>query len=239
MTMPAHMLGQQPQQRQRAVSASSSTTAGVGASLASSLSSTTSTGKVSKASGSGVTKRSMGAVTSVDDLEAKQAKPTTNRADINEKRRRRRESHNAVERRRRDNINEKIQELSSLLPDFGSDVQNKVLLFAATGLEVSELRNHLVFPLSLVPLGLDPSSLCRVHQNDASPRVASARADDGAGKRLPTPPSALRNGRARASFDGPSGNCIRASSTVWCHGRGRLWRHRRRGLSPRWTAGWR
>ncbi|KAI9293744.1 HLH-domain-containing protein [Neoconidiobolus thromboides FSU 785] len=33
-----------------------------------------------------------------------------------EKRRRRRESHNAVERRRRDNINEKIQELSTLLP---------------------------------------------------------------------------------------------------------------------------
>ncbi len=35
---------------------------------------------------------------------------------INEKRRKRRESHNAVERRRRDHINEKIQELSSLLP---------------------------------------------------------------------------------------------------------------------------
>ncbi|KAL1920101.1 uncharacterized protein VTP21DRAFT_1247 [Calcarisporiella thermophila] len=34
-----------------------------------------------------------------------------------EKRRRRRESHNAVERRRRDNINERIQELSALLPD--------------------------------------------------------------------------------------------------------------------------
>ncbi|KAG2219492.1 hypothetical protein INT45_010412 [Circinella minor] len=34
-----------------------------------------------------------------------------------EKRRRRRESHNAVERRRRDNINERIHELSTLLPD--------------------------------------------------------------------------------------------------------------------------
>ncbi|KAI8092559.1 helix-loop-helix DNA-binding domain-containing protein [Halteromyces radiatus] len=34
-----------------------------------------------------------------------------------EKRRRRRESHNAVERRRRDNINERIQELSTLLPE--------------------------------------------------------------------------------------------------------------------------
>ncbi|KAI9248554.1 hypothetical protein BDA99DRAFT_524999 [Phascolomyces articulosus] len=36
---------------------------------------------------------------------------------IMEKRRRRRESHNAVERRRRDNINERIQELGTLLPD--------------------------------------------------------------------------------------------------------------------------
>ncbi|KAI9357000.1 hypothetical protein DFJ73DRAFT_758397 [Zopfochytrium polystomum] len=42
-----------------------------------------------------------------------------------ERRRRRRESHNAVERRRRDNINEKIHELSSLLPEFPSEAQNK------------------------------------------------------------------------------------------------------------------
>ncbi|KAG0164343.1 hypothetical protein DFQ28_009176 [Apophysomyces sp. BC1034] len=34
-----------------------------------------------------------------------------------EKRRRRRESHNAVERRRRENINERIQELGTLLPE--------------------------------------------------------------------------------------------------------------------------
>ncbi|KAG0242302.1 hypothetical protein BGW41_004516 [Actinomortierella wolfii] len=44
---------------------------------------------------------------------------------LNEKRRRRRESHNAVERRRRDNINEKIQELSTLLPDTYIDSANK------------------------------------------------------------------------------------------------------------------
>ncbi|KAG8889474.1 hypothetical protein FRB98_004159 [Tulasnella sp. 332] len=36
---------------------------------------------------------------------------------LHEKRKRRRESHNAVERRRRDNINEKISELSTLLPE--------------------------------------------------------------------------------------------------------------------------
>ncbi|KAF1807584.1 helix-loop-helix DNA-binding domain-containing transcription factor [Mucor lusitanicus] len=40
-----------------------------------------------------------------------------NHQEIFEKRRRRRESHNAVERRRRDNINERIQELSTLLPE--------------------------------------------------------------------------------------------------------------------------
>ncbi|KAF8067684.1 HLH-domain-containing protein [Lyophyllum atratum] len=40
----------------------------------------------------------------------------------NEKRRRRRESHNAVERRRRDNINEKISELATLIPECLLDV---------------------------------------------------------------------------------------------------------------------
>lgn len=34
-----------------------------------------------------------------------------------EKKRQRRESHNAVERRRRENINERIHELATLLPD--------------------------------------------------------------------------------------------------------------------------
>ena len=42
-----------------------------------------------------------------------------------EKRRRRRESHNLVERRRRDNINERIQELGLLLPDATLDGANK------------------------------------------------------------------------------------------------------------------
>ncbi|KAJ1541723.1 hypothetical protein HK405_010467 [Cladochytrium tenue] len=44
---------------------------------------------------------------------------------IVEKRRRRRESHNAVERRRRDHINEKIQELNALLPEVPTEAQNK------------------------------------------------------------------------------------------------------------------
>lgn len=43
----------------------------------------------------------------------------------NEKRRRRRESHNAVERRRRDNINEKISELATLIPECMLDPSGK------------------------------------------------------------------------------------------------------------------
>jgi hypothetical protein len=44
---------------------------------------------------------------------------------VMEKRRRRRESHNLVERRRRDNINDRIQELGLLLPDNTLDGANK------------------------------------------------------------------------------------------------------------------
>lgn len=42
-----------------------------------------------------------------------------------EKKRRRRESHNAVERRRRDNINDRINELATLLPDRDANKANK------------------------------------------------------------------------------------------------------------------
>jgi hypothetical protein len=42
-----------------------------------------------------------------------------------DKKRRRRESHNAVERRRRDNINERIFELSTLLPERDATKNNK------------------------------------------------------------------------------------------------------------------
>lgn len=55
------------------------------------------------------------------------------------KRRRRRESHNMVERRRRDNINERIQELSHLVP------QHR--------LEDEKVRKHLVNNGSLSPAG--------------------------------------------------------------------------------------
>ncbi|KAG9091654.1 hypothetical protein FRC06_000479 [Ceratobasidium sp. 370] len=60
----------------------------------------------------GQSPKSLGAkVTMAEDIAQKQAQL------LSEKRRRRRESHNAVERRRRDNINEKISELSTLIPE--------------------------------------------------------------------------------------------------------------------------
>jgi Helix-loop-helix DNA-binding domain len=55
--------------------------------------------------------------------------PVTKQAILaNEKRRRRRESHNAVERRRRDNINEKISELATLIPECMLDPSGKFYL---------------------------------------------------------------------------------------------------------------
>lgn len=61
---------------------------------------------------SGASPKSLGAKVAMgEDIANKQAQL------LSEKRRRRRESHNAVERRRRDNINEKISELSTLIPE--------------------------------------------------------------------------------------------------------------------------
>lgn len=45
---------------------------------------------------------------------------------VQEKRRRRRESHNLVERRRRDNINDRIVELSMIVPDCAEDEQSSL-----------------------------------------------------------------------------------------------------------------
>ncbi|KAG8731075.1 hypothetical protein FRC11_005212 [Ceratobasidium sp. 423] len=73
----------------------------------------------SLAMGAGASPKSLGAkVSMAEDLAAKQAQL------LSEKRRRRRESHNAVERRRRDNINEKISELSTLIPD---ELSNQII----------------------------------------------------------------------------------------------------------------
>ncbi|EUC61143.1 retrograde regulation protein [Rhizoctonia solani AG-3 Rhs1AP] len=74
--------------------------------------STSSFGFASSLAMAGASPKSLGAkVSMAEDLAVKQAQL------LSEKRRRRRESHNAVERRRRDNINEKISELSTLIPE--------------------------------------------------------------------------------------------------------------------------
>ncbi|RCH98199.1 hypothetical protein CU098_010789 [Rhizopus stolonifer] len=66
---------------------------------------------------------------------------------IMEKRRRRRESHNAVERRRRDNINERIQELGTLLPDSlddGVNRMNKGTILRKSVEQIRKLQNDVV-----------------------------------------------------------------------------------------------
>ncbi|KAL9552690.1 hypothetical protein MBANPS3_003648 [Mucor bainieri] len=66
---------------------------------------------------------------------------------IMEKRRRRRESHNAVERRRRDNINDRIQELGTLLPDAvddGVNRMNKGTILRKSVEQIRKLQNDVV-----------------------------------------------------------------------------------------------
>ncbi|KAI9281589.1 Myc-type, basic helix-loop-helix domain-containing protein [Sporodiniella umbellata] len=63
-----------------------------------------------------------------------------------EKRRRRRESHNAVERRRRDNINERIQELGTLLPfSIEEGKLNKGTILRKSVDQIRELQNDVHF----------------------------------------------------------------------------------------------
>lgn len=56
--------------------------------------------------------------------------PSVGTGGTEEKRRKRRESHNAVERRRRDNINDRIAELSTMLPEFADDANAQVYFIA-------------------------------------------------------------------------------------------------------------
>ncbi|KXN84463.1 hypothetical protein AN958_12438 [Leucoagaricus sp. SymC.cos] len=72
----------------------------------------------------GGTPQSQGAPQGVNVVSQVQTAAEKQAAIANEKRRRRRESHNAVERRRRDNINERISELATLIPECMLDVGN-------------------------------------------------------------------------------------------------------------------
>ena len=86
----------------------------------------------------------------------------------NEKRRRRRESHNAVERRRRDNINEKISELATLIPE--------CMLDPTCGSSRSKLHSHrftLTCSAGGLPASEDPMALVEPKKED------SAETDNG------------------------------------------------------------
>ncbi|KAI9280697.1 helix-loop-helix DNA-binding domain-containing protein [Sporodiniella umbellata] len=65
-------------------------------------------------------------------------------AEILEKKQRRRESHNAVERRRRGNINDRIQELASLLPSSREAVKlNKGAILRRSVEHIRQLHEEL------------------------------------------------------------------------------------------------
>ena len=68
----------------------------------------------------------------------------------NEKRRRRRESHNAVERRRRDNINEKISELATLIPECMLDPSGEHLIVSASIVETASAMALGSLPLAFL-----------------------------------------------------------------------------------------
>ncbi|KAI5478819.1 hypothetical protein MNV49_004551 [Pseudohyphozyma bogoriensis] len=96
----------------------------------------------------------------LDDVE-EEGGTTGKAALLTEKRRKRRESHNAVERRRRDNINDRISDLASLLPEVlleqatnGADDGDEGSPSAATGLGGASLVASLgTGPEMLVPSG--------------------------------------------------------------------------------------
>ncbi|GAA5939088.1 uncharacterized protein JCM15063_004419 [Sporobolomyces koalae] len=71
------------------------------------------------AAGSNKSKKAAQPQQSLEDVQEEEGddKPFGAGGDVSEKRRKRRESHNLVERRRRDNINDRIAELSELVPE--------------------------------------------------------------------------------------------------------------------------
>ncbi|KAH9948029.1 HLH-domain-containing protein [Amylocystis lapponica] len=91
----------------------------------------------------------------------------------NEKRRRRRESHNAVERRRRDNINEKISELATLIPE--SLLDPNATLTMPTSLSAS--GEDLIFGGASVPSGVGATANAAA-ADKPSAKDGSAEPDD-------------------------------------------------------------
>ncbi|KAL1924482.1 uncharacterized protein VTP21DRAFT_4136 [Calcarisporiella thermophila] len=96
-----------------------------------------------------------------------------------EKRRRRRESHNAVERRRRDNINEKIQELSSLLPEnFLDGKPNKGIILKKSVDYIKTLQMQLQ---KQAARNRELEAMMRQYQNNFSINDRNPNSEDGWG----------------------------------------------------------
>ena len=81
------------------------------------------------------------------------------------KKKRRRESHNLVERRRRDNINERIQDLSKLVPTHR--------------LEDEKVRNHLTQKAPLSPHGFSPPQATSLLAGGSGRRAAPGTITQG------------------------------------------------------------
>ncbi|KAH6660237.1 hypothetical protein BKA67DRAFT_530352 [Truncatella angustata] len=78
-------------------------------------------------------------------LPARMGGPASTVKSQDDKRRRRRESHNAVERRRRDNINERIQDLATLVPAHRLD-DEKIKKFISNGTPLSPILTGISMP---------------------------------------------------------------------------------------------
>ncbi|CAF0996178.1 unnamed protein product [Adineta ricciae] len=103
----------------------------------------------------------------------------------------RRATHNAVERRRRDRINQHIQQLSKLIPDCSNYVKNqsKTAVLEKTIAYVHELRTQ---NLALVKQTVDAGII--LHENDAlRDRIRIIEQENGVLKSLLTKQSLLGN----------------------------------------------
>lgn len=109
----------------------------------------------------------------------------------------RRATHNAVERRRRDRINQHIQQLSKLIPDCSNYVKNqsKTAVLEKTIAYVHELRSQ---NLALAKQTVDAGII--LHENDAlRDRIRIIEQENGVLKSLLTKQSLLGNNESSSS----------------------------------------
>ncbi|KAG0693432.1 helix-loop-helix DNA-binding domain-containing protein [Suillus ampliporus] len=140
---------------------------------------------------------------------------------LSEKRRRRRESHNAVERRRRDNINERIGELAGLIP--GVLFECDALLHRAktttsshcpySQMQQTLTRVSLMFPkMACPPTPVNGSSVKKDPSEDGDDaRGANGNANGGVNGGIPTNGITTANGSEPQMIKANKGMILRKS----------------------------